>query len=303
MLDQNYRSTQRILDAANAVIENNASHRPKHLWTDKGEGEPIVRYQGDDEHDEAAFVVREIHRLDRRRRSSLRRRRRLLPHERAEPRARGVARSFGCAVPRVRRREVLRPARDQGRARVPARAREPRRRSVVEADREHAAARCRRHVGREDRRVRERRGHPVPGRDRAGGGGRRDRQGARRAARSARADGRGAGGRDRRCRRRARSGADAAAAISPSSSRSGRSRRRVASRTCRSSSARRATSTSRSSAATSAGSSRSVASASARTPTRRRRIPKGWRACRRSSRRSRSSPISTRTIPSRARSR
>ena len=57
VLDQNYRSTQRILDAANAVIENNASHRPKHLWTDKGEGEPIVRYQGDDEHDEAAFVV------------------------------------------------------------------------------------------------------------------------------------------------------------------------------------------------------------------------------------------------------
>jgi DNA helicase II / ATP-dependent DNA helicase PcrA len=63
VLDQNYRSTQRILDAANAVIENNASHRPKQLWTDKGEGEPIVRFQGDDEHDEATFVVREIHRL------------------------------------------------------------------------------------------------------------------------------------------------------------------------------------------------------------------------------------------------
>ena len=63
VLDQNYRSSQRILDAANSVIQNNASHRPKHLWTDKGEGEPIVRFQGDDEHDEAAFVVREIHRL------------------------------------------------------------------------------------------------------------------------------------------------------------------------------------------------------------------------------------------------
>src|SRR4029079_12246075 len=63
VLDQNYRSTQRILDAANAVIANNASHRPKHLWTDKGEGEPIVRFQGEDEHDEASFVVREIHRL------------------------------------------------------------------------------------------------------------------------------------------------------------------------------------------------------------------------------------------------
>jgi DNA helicase II / ATP-dependent DNA helicase PcrA len=63
VLEQNYRSTQRILDAANAVIENNASRRAKQLWTDHGEGEPIVRFQGDDEHDEAAFVTREIHRL------------------------------------------------------------------------------------------------------------------------------------------------------------------------------------------------------------------------------------------------
>jgi len=63
VLDQNYRSTQRILEAANAVIANNASTRKKHLWTDKGLGEQIVRYQGDDEHDEASFVVREIHRL------------------------------------------------------------------------------------------------------------------------------------------------------------------------------------------------------------------------------------------------
>jgi DNA helicase-2/ATP-dependent DNA helicase PcrA len=63
VLDQNYRSTQRILDAANAVIENNASRRAKHLWTDQGEGEPIVRYQADDEHDEAGFITREIHRL------------------------------------------------------------------------------------------------------------------------------------------------------------------------------------------------------------------------------------------------
>src|SRR4051794_6597993 len=63
VLDQNYRSTQRILEAANAVIANNASTRKKHLWTDKAVGEHIVRYQGDDEHDEASFVVREIHRL------------------------------------------------------------------------------------------------------------------------------------------------------------------------------------------------------------------------------------------------
>src|SRR4029079_6958857 len=63
VLDQNYRSTQRILEAANAVIANNATTRKKHLWTDKGMGEQIVRYQGDDERDEAQFVVREIHRL------------------------------------------------------------------------------------------------------------------------------------------------------------------------------------------------------------------------------------------------
>ena len=63
VLDQNYRSTQRILEAANAVIANNVTTRKKHLWTDKGEGEQITRYQGDDEHDEAQFVVREIHRL------------------------------------------------------------------------------------------------------------------------------------------------------------------------------------------------------------------------------------------------
>jgi DNA helicase-2/ATP-dependent DNA helicase PcrA len=63
VLDQNYRSTQRILDAANSVIVNNTSHRPKRLWSEKGAGEQITRYQGDDEHDEAQFVVREVHRL------------------------------------------------------------------------------------------------------------------------------------------------------------------------------------------------------------------------------------------------
>jgi superfamily I DNA/RNA helicase len=63
VLDQNYRSTARILEAANAVIANNTTTRKKHLWSDKGEGEPLVRFQGDDEHDEAQFIVQEIHRL------------------------------------------------------------------------------------------------------------------------------------------------------------------------------------------------------------------------------------------------
>jgi DNA helicase-2/ATP-dependent DNA helicase PcrA len=63
VLDQNYRSTQRILDAANAVIANNPSHRPKRLWSERGEGPTIVRYEADDEHDESAFVLGEIARL------------------------------------------------------------------------------------------------------------------------------------------------------------------------------------------------------------------------------------------------
>ncbi len=63
LLVQNYRSTQRILSAANAVIANNLSGRRKELWTDKGDGNPIVRYHADDEVDEAQWVTREIARL------------------------------------------------------------------------------------------------------------------------------------------------------------------------------------------------------------------------------------------------
>ena len=65
LLEQNYRSTQTILTAANAVISRNPARRPKNLWTDAGPGEQIVGYVGDDEHDEAAFVAEEINRLQR----------------------------------------------------------------------------------------------------------------------------------------------------------------------------------------------------------------------------------------------
>ena len=65
MLEQNYRSTQTILSAANAVIERNPDRKPKRLWTDGGAGEPIVGYVADDEHDEAAFVAEEVDRLVR----------------------------------------------------------------------------------------------------------------------------------------------------------------------------------------------------------------------------------------------
>ncbi|MGE0217862.1 DNA helicase PcrA [Mycolicibacterium sp.] len=60
LLEQNYRSTQTILNAANAVIARNAGRREKRLWTDAGEGELIVGYVADNEHDEARFVAQEI---------------------------------------------------------------------------------------------------------------------------------------------------------------------------------------------------------------------------------------------------
>ncbi len=63
MLEQNYRSTQTILSAANAVISRNANRMDKRLWTESGDGEPIVGYVADNEHDEAAFVAGEIDRL------------------------------------------------------------------------------------------------------------------------------------------------------------------------------------------------------------------------------------------------
>jgi DNA helicase-2/ATP-dependent DNA helicase PcrA len=60
LLEQNYRSTQNILTAANSVISRNAGRREKRLWTDAGEGELIVGYVADNEHDEARFVAEEI---------------------------------------------------------------------------------------------------------------------------------------------------------------------------------------------------------------------------------------------------
>src|ERR1700758_3399401 len=60
LLEQNYRSTQNILSAANSVIARNSGRREKRLWSDAGDGEPIVGYVADNEHDEARFVAEEI---------------------------------------------------------------------------------------------------------------------------------------------------------------------------------------------------------------------------------------------------
>ncbi|MGZ4682253.1 MAG: UvrD-helicase domain-containing protein [Acidimicrobiales bacterium] len=63
VLEQNYRSTQTILDAANAVIANNLGRKPKELWTDQGHGQAIVRYHADDEGDESQWVAHQISHL------------------------------------------------------------------------------------------------------------------------------------------------------------------------------------------------------------------------------------------------
>jgi DNA helicase II / ATP-dependent DNA helicase PcrA len=63
VLEQNYRSTQTILDAANAVIANNAMRKPKALWTEQVGGELLTRYHAEDEHDEGGWVAAEMARL------------------------------------------------------------------------------------------------------------------------------------------------------------------------------------------------------------------------------------------------
>lgn len=63
LLEQNYRSTQNILSAANAVISNNEGRKDKNLWSQEGAGESIVGFVAESDHDEAEFVVGEIRRL------------------------------------------------------------------------------------------------------------------------------------------------------------------------------------------------------------------------------------------------
>jgi DNA helicase-2/ATP-dependent DNA helicase PcrA len=65
MLEQNYRSTQTILDSATAIIAQNKQRKQKELWTDKGAGDPIVVYEAYNQEQEAAFVANEVRRLQR----------------------------------------------------------------------------------------------------------------------------------------------------------------------------------------------------------------------------------------------
>ena len=171
-LEQNYRSTNMILRGANAVIANNRERKPKELWSELGEGEPVRVRRGRGRARRGA-VRRRRDRAPRR--GGLQRLgdRGLLPDERAVAGARGRARPPGDPVPGDRRPEVLRAGRGQGRDRVPAGDRQPVRRRLADADREQAAARDRRHVDRPAPDLRRRARDLALGGDRVPGGGRR----------------------------------------------------------------------------------------------------------------------------------
>ena len=125
LLEQNYRSTQTILSAANAVIARNPDRRDKRLWSDQGDGEKVVGYVADNEHDEAAFVAEEIDRLVDSGRVPQLRRRRLLPDQLPVPGVRGRVPAGRAALQGRRRRAVLRAQGGPRRAGLPAGAVQP----------------------------------------------------------------------------------------------------------------------------------------------------------------------------------
>ncbi len=97
-LEQNYRSTQRILDAAHAIVRNNASRKEKKLWTDRSGGEDVVVIEAFDEHHEAELIAREVERLRRDGEASAPRDVAILYRTNAQSRAiEDVFREFGLA--------------------------------------------------------------------------------------------------------------------------------------------------------------------------------------------------------------
>ena len=148
MLEQNFRSTQTILDAANAVIANNVGRQPKELFTVGDAGGPIKRYRAEDERDEASWVSGEILRLHASDGPVLGRRRRLLPDQRAVAPARDVHEVQRHPLQGGGRGQVLRPQGDQGHPGLRAGPGQPRRRGVRPAHRQRPQARHRGHLGR-----------------------------------------------------------------------------------------------------------------------------------------------------------
>ena len=145
-LEQNYRSTQTILSAANAVIANNRGGIAKRLWSELGEGEPIHVRELDDEHAEARFVVGEIERLVDEGAS----RAEIAVLYRTNAMSRVIEDTLVRArdrLPGDRRDEVLRARGDQGRDRLPVAAGQPLRPSASRG-RQLAPARARRNLAR-----------------------------------------------------------------------------------------------------------------------------------------------------------
>jgi hypothetical protein len=129
-LEQNYRSTQLILDAAHAVVARNEGRKDKKLWTDNPRGVQIERFEADSEDEEAEWIVRQVEAVvpgpprRRGRRAALpaARHRDHVPHQRPEPSDRGGVPALRPALPAGRWHALLPAPRGQGRAGLPARA-------------------------------------------------------------------------------------------------------------------------------------------------------------------------------------
>ena len=128
LLEQNYRSTQRILEAANAVIARNTGRRPKNLWTDAGDGELIEGYVADNEHDEAAWVAEQIDALVDEGAAQPQGHRGLLPDQQRLPGLRGGVHPGRHALQGRRRGALLRAQGGPRRAGLPEGGRQPDRR-------------------------------------------------------------------------------------------------------------------------------------------------------------------------------
>ena len=185
-LEQNYRSTQTILSAANAVVERNRERRPKRLWTEIARRRAGAARRARRRARGGALGRRGDRAPRRGGGGAARGRRGLLPDQRDEPGAGGHAGPLRAPLPGDRRHQVLRAGRDQGRGRLPQPARQPVRPGLLRPGRQLAAARDRQHQPGPARRPRQ---HHRPadlggrraGRGGAGAGRGRD-QGGRRAS-------------------------------------------------------------------------------------------------------------------------
>ena len=140
LLEQNYRSTQNILAAANALVARNPGRVPKRLWSEAGDGPPITGYVADSEHDQAAFVAEEVDRLAD---EGLAIPGQVAVFYRTNAQSRVFEEVFIPGRPAVqgrRRSPVLRAARGPRPARLPAADRQRPRRGVAAAGAERAPA-------------------------------------------------------------------------------------------------------------------------------------------------------------------